>query len=195
MTPTQQEMQILRKYAAGGELTVIAKECDVPVDDVTAVAQSVGWQRQRAAELLRQHESALIQRRANRETAVHVEPRPDTIEQRLLRAEAIPRLQARAARIRGLLDDLSRDLEGAAKVAHAEAQVERLRTELANAVDALRQVARPAAKKTAPAKAATLAVDHRAVRAWAAANKVTCSPHGRIPTSVVDAYHAAQVAA
>ncbi|MGI5178648.1 Lsr2 family DNA-binding protein [Dactylosporangium sp. CA-152071] len=196
MTPAQQEMQILRKYAAGGDLPTIAKECGVPQERVGEVAQAVGFQRGRAAELLRQREAALVQHKPGKETTVHVEPQPDTIEQQLLRAEAIPRLKTRAIRIRTLIDDLRRDLEAVSRIVEAERKVEQLRTQLNAATEELRSLARPAAQKAAAAVATAVedGPNPKDVRTWAARNGITVAPAGKVPRPVVEQYLAAQQA-
>jgi hypothetical protein len=200
------ELAILRKYAAGAELAAIAADLNISRDAVAEVISGVNYQRGRAAELLRQREAALVKRvptlaapavkeaTVHPEPPVHVKPQPDTIEQQLLRAEAIPRLKTRALRIRAMLDDLNRDLEGAAQIVAAERRVERLRAELAAATETLRRMVKPATKQPAAAAAPPSPgtdPDSGHVRRWAAENNVECSPHGRPKRSVIDQYLAA----
>lgn len=51
-------LQILHAYARGRQVADIATVCDVRQADVFAVLASIGWQRSRAAELLRQVDHA-----------------------------------------------------------------------------------------------------------------------------------------
>lgn len=199
IAPSTSELAILRKYAGGAGLNEIGEALGVPHKQVVAVVESVGFTRTRAVDQIRQYETNLQRRQVPKEATVHVaeppqvdvEPQPDTIEQRLLRAEAMPRLKTRALRIRAMLADLGRDLESAAQVVEAERKVERLRAELAAATEALREATRPAAKKPA-ADAPPTSPDPVDVRKWAAANGVDCNPQGRVRRSVVDQYVAAQ---
>lgn len=62
MTPAQQEMQILRKYAVGGALLAVAADCGVSIDVVSEVASAVGFQRARAAQLVREYDAATFNR-------------------------------------------------------------------------------------------------------------------------------------
>lgn len=217
MSQTPAELAILRKYAGGAGLTEISEALRVPHAQVVAVVESVGFTRTRAAAQIRQHEVNLNNERrkavappptarptapqvakeatVHPEPALQLEPLPDTIEQRLLRAEAIPRLKTKAARIRAMLEDLGRDLEGAAQVVEAERKVERLRADLAAATEALRQMTRPAAKKPAATDAPAApqgTPDPVDVRKWAADNGVDCNPKGRVKQTVIDRYLAAQ---
>ena len=106
--------------------------------------------------------------------------------------------------VKGLLDHPDAGVRAAAKAAmrdldhlhdrvtayrvedSARAEVARLEAELAAAKAKLRGSATP---KSPPA------VDARLVRAWAAANDVSCPPVGRVPASVVEQYRAAQESA
>lgn len=106
--------------------------------------------------------------------------------------------------VKGLLDHPDAGVRAAAKAAmrdldhlhdrvtayrvkdSARAEVARLEAELAAAKAKLRGSPTP---KSPPA------VDARLVRAWAAANDVSCPPVGRVPASVVEQYRAAQESA
>ena len=59
----------------------------------------------------------------------------------------------------------------------------------------IKQQLRPAGRRTpaasGPAGEPAGRVDSKTIRAWAATHGITCSATGRIPASVVDAYHQA----
>lgn len=199
--PSPSELAILRKYAGGASIHEICEALAVPHQHVVDVVESVGFTRTRAADQIRQHETSLQRRQVPKEATVpaaepqplNVEPQPDTIEQRLVRAEAIPRLRVRALRVRALLADLDRDLQNAARVVQAEQRVERLRAELAAATEALREATRPAGKKppAPPAPPTVTAPPDAVVRQWAADNGVDCNAKGRVKQTVIDQYVAA----
>jgi hypothetical protein len=204
MTPAQREMQILRKYAQGGSLTDVARACDVDLEVVSGVVSAVGFQRGRAAELLRQREAALTRRSQVSQPAVRLAsvPRPSTptsqestvqptnkepgsVEQLLDRAAKTESLRARVVRIRALLAELRNELPGAEAVTVAAREVERLRTELEAATGRLRQLTKPtAADADRPAD--------RDVRAWAMQQGIDVPAGGRVKGTLVEQYLAAQ---
>lgn len=97
------------------------------------------------------------------------------------------RLQAMAGKACGALADLRQAAEREAKVAAAEARIERLRAQLANAEQDL------AAAKGKPKTAQPQdAEDYTAIRAWAKENGIEVGAVGRPKRTVIDAYHAAQ---
>jgi hypothetical protein len=53
-------LQILHDYARGRQVADIAAGCHVGRADVFAVLASIGWQRSRAAELLRRYDRARL---------------------------------------------------------------------------------------------------------------------------------------
>lgn len=73
---------------------------------------------------------------------------------------------------------------------------ERLRTAMAAYVAGGRRLVRISGRgrgrpRTVVQRRVEVAADPRAVRAWAKANKITVPDRGRIPTSVIEQYHAA----
>lgn len=200
MTTSEQDLAILRKFATGADLADIERDLSIPREDVSAVIQGISFQRGRAAELVRQRESKQV-RRANAPAAdgLAITPQPATIENLLQRADTIPRLRVRAARIRKLIEDLTADIEASAAVVQAEQKVARLRAELEQANKALREIVRP--KSTSPSAASTAPpVDAdeptpRTICAWASEHGVPCPPSGRIPGQVRQQYNTARSAA
>jgi hypothetical protein len=122
------------------------------------------------------------------------QPDPGIIEDLLQRAEAIPRLRTRAARIRELLESLAVDIEQAAakaaEIAEAERHVAKLKEQLDTASRALRDLTRP--KAAAATNAEPLPSD---IRAWAAEHDLECPASGRIPNHIRQQFNTARSAA
>lgn len=197
---TTAELDILQRYARGGEPKGIAEGTGVDLEEVGRVLALVGFQRGRAQTLLRERDTKARNAKLASvagpppappppaAAAPVVTPRQD-VEAVLARADAAGgKFATRATRIRTMVDDLRRDLDDQAKVLAAEREVERLRQELAKATSKLRDLKAPPAK---PGKVATKAVKSAGptdIRRWAAANGIECPRMGKIPAAVREAY-------
>lgn len=129
-------------------------------------------------------------RKAQRLMSIDIE---DTITALLVRADQSDRTRTRskAAKVRGLLDDLrsalSIEREEDARREKARKDIERLERELAAAKSALRGGSPASITVGDGISAAEL-------RSWAKANGIDCPPMGRIPATVREAYEAADEA-
>lgn len=214
------ELAVHRAFARGADIAAIEIDLGFTRDQVSEVVQAIGFQRARAAELVRQHEAAQAKRKTNTPPppdpapvrpvaaakpapgpnliveATTPEPQtPSSIENLLQRAEAIPRLRTRAARIRALLEDLSADVDDAVakagEISRAEKRVAQLRAQLEDASLALRDLTRP--KAAGPPS--TGEPSHADIRAWAAQHNIQCPATGRVPNTVRQQYNASRRAA
>lgn len=98
------------------------------------------------------------------------------------RAEKIPALAAKVAKVRALLAEISAGIDAAEQRAAAEALVARARAEYEKAQATL--------AKLKGTKAAAPASDAGKVRAWAKLQGITVGANGRVPQAVVDQYEA-----
>jgi len=112
-----------------------------------------------------------------------LKPAEDTADSLLERAAAVPRIAKQVDKVRALLDEMKAGIVAAEKAAHLERIVAQRAAELEKAKKALAE-----ARGVKP----TLAGDAAKVRAWALANGLVVPARGVIPTSVRDAYKAAQ---
>lgn len=106
-------------------------------------------------------------------------------------AHASARVQALAARARAALNELAQLAARDEAVAKAEARVQRLKAQLANAEQDLRAVKNGTAKPQPPAAASNTGRDYAAVRAWARENGFEVGAVGIPKRAVLDAYDAA----
>lgn len=198
------ELKILQKYASGGELQAIADGLDISKEQVADVVDKVvGFSRQRASALLREHDA-----KTRKPVAVtfappaDAEPPADPAAPPAVAAKSPPaaggvggilgraeqaggKYATRAARIRAAVVELGRDLDAAAEVLEAERQVEQLRAQLADAAAKLRSLKTPGT----PAAASSSTLSRTAeVRAWAAEHSIPCPAMGRVPKAVMEAY-------
>jgi hypothetical protein len=108
-----------------------------------------------------------------------------SIEALLQAAEASSqqRIRTKAARLREAVIELSGLIELETEAKAIEARMQKLRDELAAAETALRTLRHPS---TTPATSSTSSTEvSQAVRAWAKANNIEVSPHGKVPASMV----------
>jgi hypothetical protein len=105
-----------------------------------------------------------------------------------------PKLIRAADKIRKLLADLEVQVAEHQREAELRARVDKLAAELTAAREQLRSLGRqPLSPPATGAQVAqALAVDTKAIRAWAADNGVACPARGRIPTVVLTAWQEAQ---
>jgi hypothetical protein len=103
-------------------------------------------------------------------------------------ASDVPRMVRAAERIRGLISELQVQVAEHARDARLRAEQAELERRLAEIRAQIKGGKRAVETPAGPPEAR---VDTKTIRAWAAANGVDCSAHGRIPGSVLDAYHAA----
>jgi hypothetical protein len=184
--PTRRE--VLLRFARGASVREIADGMpDVSSEEVDRLLLEVGMNRQRAAALVREAAAA--------PAAVEVAPdavRVVSTEELLRRAASGPqRLQTLAARIEAYLDKLRGQLL-------EEEQLAKARAEVAAAHAALERATRELAERTALLRAGRVLrdrpaeVDTRsrraAIRAWAAAEGISCSQRGRIAVDVEARY-------
>lgn len=206
---TEQQLKIMRQYAAGAELVDIGERLGIDRDTVAGTVSTLaGFVRGRARELVRQYEAAHPRPAA---------PAPPTAPQQidvpvlartpepplgaevvLVRAErAGGRYATKAGRIRALVAALEVDLAEAERVIAQERRIQDLKAQLERETAKLRELRSGGAKPaTSNGSARTAASGSdpttREVREWAAANGVPCPSKGRfLPASVLEAYHAA----
>lgn len=217
---TPQQYEIAVAYSRGASMEAIAADLNANTQVVLSVVAAVGYDRGRAREAVldydRQRAAVAAAKgkfppqpqRAMDLAPVPTQPRePEVVVTRrsdvpltgpLSADELLSRAKgATVARVRTLADRIRRDVEELAAVLHrseaeeaARALVARRRRELDEAEAKLREITGKPARQTQPAAAAAGPLP-AVVRAWAKANGVSCNPHGRVPTSVVDAYLAA----
>jgi hypothetical protein len=104
-----------------------------------------------------------------------------------------PKLARAATKIRDLVADLQEHLAEHSRGARLRQEQADLEARLAAIKEQLRGRRGPILDDPAPT-GAPAAAEPKKVRAWAAANGVTCNAHGRVPTQVVDAYRKAVAA-
>jgi Lsr2 len=124
--------------------------------------------------------------------SANVDPSVDVVGQLISEglASTSKRVQKAASRAREAVDRLKTSLDSDRASAEARAEVDRLQRELAEAKARLRgdkpqRVSRPP-RSSSDADGPTA----REVRQWAISNKIPCPVKGRIPTDVMDRYHA-----
>lgn len=139
--------------------------------------------------------------------ATVINPQPDKPADLRARAAASPKARTRrlGEKVTALLAELEQILqdeekqareaaERTAAQAEAKAAIERLERELAEAKAKLKPPARTQAAKRTTAPTPNVAATAAEIRAWAAANKVTCPSRGIIPNAVRAAYDTAHQA-
>jgi Transcription factor WhiB/Lsr2 len=110
-------------------------------------------------------------------------------------AHPTARVQGLASKARAALHELRQESERSAAVAEAEARVQRLEAQLANARRDLASAKGTSKTKGTSGGGARPDTDEmRAIRKWAAANGHQVAPKGLIARTVIDAYRAAQQA-
>lgn len=214
------QYQILRRFAAGRSVDDIARETGRESEHVLHVVQSVAkLSKPRAIDLVHQHETwmrntalkaapspaDIVPTRAPVPAQTspalptitvtrvdEVEPTIETIDDLLDAAEAsgVASLVRSAELIRARVATLQTAVTDHAHRRQLLDEEAQLRERLAAVRAQLRGESTPPTRST-PA-APTGAPTPKAVRAWAAANGVTCNPNGRVPQSVVDQYLAAR---
>lgn len=123
-------------------------------------------------------------------TAAEVHPPAEAFEQMLRAAEESSKQKTRtlAARVRQLIAELGDQVAVEAEARVAEARVQKLREQLAEAEAKLRSIRSPVAAAVSGDDQAAIG---RAVRAWARTNGVEVASHGRVAAVVVEQWRAA----
>jgi len=112
-------------------------------------------------------------------------PEAMTIDELLAAAEGheLQKIRLAGVRIRASIGQLRNDLAADTARSQAQAEVKRLRAELAAAEAKLRGAVQPTSTAANP--------EYPAARAWARDNGIDCPAKGRVPRAVMDAWKAA----
>ena len=195
---SREQAVVLARYAGGDSAKTIADDTGTDLAVVGRILdEHAGNDRDRARQLVTAYsEHAQAVAAAHGTTPAHVVPgprRPDGIAALLEAADATgdPRVKKTVDKIRELLAGLRADMAAHQADARLRQEQAALEARLAEIKKQLRPAGRRTPAGSAPAGEPAGRVDSKAIRAWAAEQGIACSATGRIPASVVDAYHQA----
>lgn len=94
----------------------------------------------------------------------------------------VPRLVRTADKIQDLVDQLEKDVSEHERGAELRAEAARLEARLAEIKGQI------SGKRVAVPAAPAGSIDNKAIRQWAASQRIECPDRGRIPRTVLDAY-------
>lgn len=188
---SRDERKVLGHYAGGRSTAEIVRLTGLTNVAVTAVLTAINYDRDQARALVTAYDDRVM---SSGPKPVPAAPPAPTITQSRTSADLLSAgdqssqqaTRTLSARIRALLDDLSRRLD-------AEQATEQARREIAEAqqaLDAARARLAQVTGKGKPAPAATAGPTAKQVRAWAAEQGFDCPATGRIPQYIRDAYQA-----
>ena len=196
---SREQAVVLARYAGGDSAKTIADDTGTDLAVVGRILdEHAGNNRDRARQLVTaygEHAQAVAAAHGTT-TPANIIPGPrrvDGIAALLEAADATgdPRVKKTVDKIRELLAGLRADMATHQADARLRQEQAALEARLAEIKKQLRPAGRRTPAVSAPAGEPAGRVDNKAIRQWAAERGIACSATGRIPASVVDAYHQA----